>query len=107
MQAPALGLPFGGVGESGIGAYHGRASFETFSHKKACLVKALSLEVVNGLRYPPYTEKKYNTLISLLGKKLPSESIIPFKMFLVVAVVVAVVLKFNPTLIQSLRQWFY
>ena len=33
-------LPFGGVGASGMGAYHGKATFETFSHKKSVLVKA-------------------------------------------------------------------
>lgn len=32
-------LPFGGVGNSGIGAYHGKATFDTFTHKKSCLIK--------------------------------------------------------------------
>lgn len=32
-------LPFGGVGNSGMGAYHGKFSFDTFTHKKACLIK--------------------------------------------------------------------
>ena len=32
----ALTLPFGGVGNSGFGAYHGKFGFDTFSHKKAC-----------------------------------------------------------------------
>jgi len=49
-------LPFGGVGESGMGAYHGRASFETFSHQKSVLDKSTHLEP--PLRYPPYTERK-------------------------------------------------
>lgn len=35
-------LPFGGVGNSGIGAYHGKASFDTFVHKKSCLVKGFA-----------------------------------------------------------------
>jgi hypothetical protein len=35
-------LPFGGVGESGMGSYHGRYSIETFSHRKAVLDKPLS-----------------------------------------------------------------
>jgi aldehyde dehydrogenase (NAD+) len=34
-------LPFGGVGESGTGSYHGRCSIETFSHRKAVLEKPL------------------------------------------------------------------
>ncbi|XP_039576626.1 aldehyde dehydrogenase family 3 member A2 isoform X2 [Passer montanus] len=46
-------LPFGGVGHSGMGAYHGRHSFQTFSHHRACLIKDLKWEVVNRLRYPP------------------------------------------------------
>lgn len=35
-------LPFGGVGPSGLGAYHGKYTFETFSHKKSCLIKDLN-----------------------------------------------------------------
>lgn len=35
-------LPFGGVGLSGMGAYHGKHSFDTFSHKKSCLVKTMN-----------------------------------------------------------------
>jgi aldehyde dehydrogenase (NAD+) len=45
-------LPFGGVGDSGIGAYHGRSSFETFSHRKSVMAKATWVDV--KLRYPPY-----------------------------------------------------
>jgi len=49
-------LPFGGVGASGIGAYHGKASFETFSHRKAVLVKPTWLDP--WFFYPPYTDAK-------------------------------------------------
>lgn len=35
-------FPFGGVGMSGMGAYHGQYSFDTFTHKKPCLVKSIS-----------------------------------------------------------------
>jgi aldehyde dehydrogenase (NAD+) len=45
-------LPFGGVGESGMGAYHGRASFDTFTHRRSVLQKSLSMEP--PLLYPPY-----------------------------------------------------
>lgn len=45
-------LPFGGVGSSGMGAYHGKYSFEAFSHRKALLKRPLKLDV--PLRYPPY-----------------------------------------------------
>ncbi|KAF1631060.1 Fatty aldehyde dehydrogenase, partial [Eudyptes filholi] len=51
-------LPFGGVGNSGIGAYHGKHSFETFSHHRACLIRDLKMEVMHKLRYPPGSQKK-------------------------------------------------
>jgi aldehyde dehydrogenase (NAD+) len=49
-------LPFGGVGHSGIGAYHGRTGFETFSHAKSVLTKPTSPDP--KLAYPPYTRTK-------------------------------------------------
>ncbi|UOB17705.1 aldehyde dehydrogenase [Abyssalbus ytuae] len=48
-------LPFGGVGSSGIGAYHGKMNFDTFSHKKAIVKKANWLDI--PLRYAPYGKK--------------------------------------------------
>jgi len=45
-------MPFGGVGESGMGGYHGKASFDTFTHYKSILKKSNSLDI--KLRYPPY-----------------------------------------------------
>ncbi|MQL84887.1 hypothetical protein Taro_017404 [Colocasia esculenta] len=58
-------LPFGGVGESGMGAYHGKFSFDTFSHKKGVLIRTLGGEV--PARYPPYTPKKQRLLRALLN----------------------------------------
>ncbi len=49
-------LPFGGVGESGLGEYHGKASFTTFTHQKSILKKGKYFDI--SLRYPPYTDKK-------------------------------------------------
>jgi aldehyde dehydrogenase (NAD+) len=57
-------LPFGGVGYSGIGAYHGRLSYETFSHKKAIVNKKTWLDL--PMRYAPYKEK-LKTLKKLLN----------------------------------------
>jgi aldehyde dehydrogenase (NAD+) len=48
-------LPFGGVGDSGMGAYHGKTSFETFSHRKGVMSKWTSIDL--KLRYPPYGNK--------------------------------------------------
>ncbi|GJD21276.1 aldehyde Dehydrogenase [Rivularia sp. IAM M-261] len=55
MQAAASGLPFGGVGDSGIGRYHGKTSFETFSHYKTVLQRSFLFDI--KLRYAPYKGK--------------------------------------------------
>ena len=44
-------LPFGGLGESGLGAYHGRASFDCFSHHRSVLRRSFAFD--SNLRYPP------------------------------------------------------
>lgn len=64
-------LPFGGVGESGFGVYHGKASFETFSHRKSVLVRGYSpvLEWVASKRYPPYLESNLKRLLRLIKKR--------------------------------------
>ncbi|CAG0889567.1 unnamed protein product [Cyprideis torosa] len=64
-------LPFGGVGESGMGAYHGRFSFETFSHRKAVLKRTFNplLETIASFRYPPYSSDKTSRLTLLLKKR--------------------------------------
>ncbi len=55
-------LPFGGVGTSGMGAYHGRHSFDTFSHHRSMLAKTTLFDI--RLRYAPYRDKlKYAKLL--------------------------------------------
>jgi aldehyde dehydrogenase (NAD+) len=49
-------LPFGGVGPSGMGSYHGKAGFDTFSHRKPVLTKPTRPDP--ALMYPPYTSWK-------------------------------------------------
>lgn len=53
-------MPFGGVGASGLGSYHGKQSFYTFSHKKSVMKKSLSIDL--PMRYHPYNEKKFNLI---------------------------------------------
>lgn len=53
-------MPFGGIGESGMGAYHGRAGFDTFTHYKPVMVKAGWLDL--PLRYPPFSAWKLKAL---------------------------------------------
>lgn len=45
-------------GNSGMGCYHGRHSFDQLSHLRSCLIKQLKMEGVNSMRYPPHTAKK-------------------------------------------------
>lgn len=53
-------LPFGGVGYSGMGSYHGQKSFETFSHMKSMLKKSTKVNI--SLVFPPYNKKKIKLL---------------------------------------------
>ncbi len=64
LQLAVPGLPFGGVGASGSGSYHGRAGFETFSHRKAVLAKRAWPDV--PLAYPPLTGLKERVLRRLV-----------------------------------------
>ena len=56
-------LGFGGVGESGMGAYHGRAGFEAFSHTKSIVDKKTWMDL--PMRYQPYQEGRYGKLVRL------------------------------------------
>lgn len=51
-------LPFGGVGHSGIGSYHGKYSFDTFSHKRSVVSKSMKINMT--MLFPPYNEKTLN-----------------------------------------------
>jgi aldehyde dehydrogenase (NAD+) len=55
FQAGVPELAFGGVGASGMGSYHGRAGFETFSHRRSVLSRPFRPDV--ALRYPPYGDR--------------------------------------------------
>lgn len=70
MQVQELALPFGGVGPSGMGSYHGIKSFETLTHERTTMIKSSGLESVMVARYPPYSDSK-TVLFSLLTLGLP------------------------------------
>ncbi|KAL3273359.1 hypothetical protein HHI36_014807 [Cryptolaemus montrouzieri] len=61
-------LPFGGVGNSGMGNYHGKYTFDTFTHKKSCLYKDMGYigEKLGESRYPPFNDTKIAFLNFLL-----------------------------------------
>ena len=48
-------LPFGGIGASGMGSYHGKASFDTFTHTKSIVKKSTKINL--NLVFPPYKNK--------------------------------------------------
>lgn len=56
IHCTSEGLPFGGIGMSGLGNYHGKASFDAFSHKKS-VVKSKKFADIS-MKYPPFNEKK-------------------------------------------------
>jgi len=78
LQMSNSALPFGGVGGSGMGgAYHGKASFDVFSHKKPVLYKPFYLDVTQ--RYPPYSALDDKILRFLLQPK-PRKNIFLLKL---------------------------
>jgi len=62
------GLPFGGVGESGMGSYHGKVSFDTFSHRRSVLDRSMSRlsEKLGEARYCPYDDNKIKMLTIII-----------------------------------------
>ncbi|KAF9131678.1 Aldehyde dehydrogenase [Mortierella sp. 14UC] len=82
IQFMVTALPFGGTGPSGIGTYHGKRTFDIFSHERATLVKNLGMQKALAISYPPYTEKKTSWLEWLLFDKVkfPDNAILKGKL---------------------------
>jgi aldehyde dehydrogenase (NAD+) len=66
-------LPFGGVGPSGMGAYHGKFGFDTFSHRRAVLVRSTKMDP--PMMYPPFTDKKEALLRKGFGLPDPRDAV--------------------------------
>ena len=64
MQVANPNLPFGGVGNSGFGAYHGEASFEVFSHRKTYMKKSTRFDP--KFLYPPYDDQQVRMIKKVL-----------------------------------------
>ena len=62
LATPRMG--FGGVGDSGMGSYHGKLSFDTFTHYKSIVKKSNFIDL--PMRYHPYTDKKFNMIRKFL-----------------------------------------
>ncbi|MEA5002652.1 MAG: aldehyde dehydrogenase [Christensenella sp.] len=67
VQLATSRMPFGGVGNSGMGKYHGADSFDTFSHAKSILHKSSTIDL--PIRYMPPSDKKLKQLRKFIGKK--------------------------------------
>ncbi|XP_076238719.1 aldehyde dehydrogenase type III isoform X5 [Calliopsis andreniformis] len=82
MQFSVDTLPFGGVGHSGMGSYHGKYTYDTFVHKKGCLIKNYNklAESLASCRYPPYSDKKLSFLEILMAKRpdIPGMKYLPY-----------------------------
>uniref|UniRef100_A0A8D2BNK1 Aldehyde dehydrogenase n=1 Tax=Sus scrofa TaxID=9823 RepID=A0A8D2BNK1_PIG len=66
MHMTLSSLPFGGVGASGMGNYHGKFSFDTFSHHRTCLLRSPGLEKIYAIRYPPHSPRNLRVLLTAM-----------------------------------------
>ncbi|KAG0173771.1 Aldehyde dehydrogenase [Apophysomyces sp. BC1015] len=62
MHQAEYALPFGGIGNSGMGNYHGEKSFHTFTHERSVMIKSQRLERLMQIRYPPYSSSRLSLL---------------------------------------------
>jgi len=107
MQFSVEELPFGGVGASGMGGYHGKYSFDTFTHKKSCLIRSFDKmgESLGKDRYPPYSDDKIRKLIFLLKKReLPSLRFVPYVASFALGVASMILLRYLSKLCSSSHQ---
>ena len=64
MHLVGSNMPFGGVGASGMGVYHGKYTFDTFTREKGVLDKSNLIDI--SLRYHPYTKNKEKIIKKIL-----------------------------------------
>jgi aldehyde dehydrogenase (NAD+) len=67
LHSATPGIPFGGVGASGMGTYHGKLSFEAFSHRKSVIRQGTWTEIISQAINPPYTKWKWDLAKFLSG----------------------------------------
>lgn len=82
-------------GSSGMGAYHGKHSFDTFSHQRSCLLRNFKREFVNKLRYPPSSQSKVDWAKFVLLKQF-SKGKLCLLLLAFLGAVVAVLVKVSP-----------
>ncbi|NLM20849.1 MAG: aldehyde dehydrogenase [Peptococcaceae bacterium] len=65
LHFPNPRLPFGGIGNSGMGSYHGKYTFDTFTHYRSVFKQSTRMDI--ALRYMPYTKEKLKLIRKVLG----------------------------------------
>lgn len=90
-------LYFPCTGNSGMGCYHGKFSFDQLSHLRSCLIKKLNMEGVNSMRYPPHTPKKLGWARFFILKNIDLGWIGRMALLAVLAAVAAAVLQVSYT----------
>ncbi|XP_056139067.1 aldehyde dehydrogenase, dimeric NADP-preferring-like [Lampris incognitus] len=108
MHYTLSSLPFGGIGKSGMGRYHGKHTFDQLSHHRACLVRSLGMESINLARYPPQDAQRARRV--RLAMKSPlidfskrtfvwavSASVIAFGLFIALLVILLIAAGLNCT----------
>ncbi|KAK3555130.1 hypothetical protein QTP86_010008 [Hemibagrus guttatus] len=86
-------LPFGGVGNSGMGCYHGKFTFDQLSHLRGCLIKQLKMEGLNNMRYPPHTAKKLDWARFFILKQVEMGKLARVALMALVVVAAAVMIQ--------------
>ncbi|KAJ3343265.1 Aldehyde dehydrogenase [Gonapodya sp. JEL0774] len=82
ITVSAENAPFGGVGPSGMGAYHHKYGFDQFSHKKTVVIRKSTQDALDNIRTPPGDYAATKRLVELLIlKKPPSEGYLAFQNF--------------------------
>lgn len=88
-------LPFGGVGHSGMGSYHGKFGFDTFTHKKPVMVRGLGKvsEALGAFRYPPYKAEALSRVRWIIeNRALPSFSWLPGFLLFILGIALGVLI---------------
>jgi len=88
-------LPFGGVGHSGMGGYHGKFGFDTFTHKKPVMVRGLGKvsEALGAFRYPPYKAEALSRVRWIIeNRALPSFSWLPGFLLFMLGIAIGVLI---------------
>uniref|UniRef100_A0A8R1TYA7 Aldehyde dehydrogenase n=1 Tax=Onchocerca volvulus TaxID=6282 RepID=A0A8R1TYA7_ONCVO len=95
-------LPFGGVGQSGMGRYRGKFGFDTFTNQKALLIRSFFGDSLLAMRYPPLTDKKFKHLKLLTERRRPLPSSLPNWLIRILFLVAGVVCGVALQVFQSL-----